>query len=198
VLNAPPLAPARIRATPPPPWPAGVTRLLSVGRLHPQKGFDRLLLALAHPSVRALQWQWRIAGDGPQRDALLHDAAARSLGDRVSVLAGYPAALLYPTADLVLSPSRFEGMPLVPLEAVEAGVAWAGSSIGPHREMFSVAPGSILPESEADWPVELHRLIRDSSARIALAAAQHRGLPNDPRRTMWAAYAALYRDVTSE
>ena len=193
IRNAPPLAPATegsVDVT----WPAG-TRLLGVGRLVRQKGYDRLLTALGDPRLRSLAWTYGIVGAGPERDAL--EALARDLGiaDRVRFFDELPARAVYPTADLVLSTSRWEGMPLVPLEAVEARVPIVVSDIGPHREIFADVPESILAADESAWPARLSSLIEHASHREQLGRAQRAALPADARLDMWNAYRRQYLAV---
>lgn len=192
VRNAPP---APTPATAPVAFPEGLARLVSVGRLDPQKGFDRMLDALAHPEVRARPWRWVIAGDGPAREALVAQRDRLGLTDRVEFAGRRPVADALARADLLLAPSRAEGMPLVPLEAIEAGVAVLASRIAPHEELLSCAPGSLLDTDPARWPARVAALLDDVSARDALRLAQREVLGDDPRAALWRAYEALYRAV---
>lgn len=195
IANVPPLPPRTVPNLPPVPWPEGHVRLLSVARLHRQKGLDRAIVALSREPVRGLPWHWAIAGSGPEREALERAVVHAGLQGRVTFLDNYPSSVLYPQADLVLSPSRWEGMPLVPMEAVEAGVPVACSAIAAHRELFSRALQTLLPVDESQWPACLAHLVASPEARDALARAQRVALPNDPRQALWEAYAALYRSV---
>ena len=92
--------------------------LLYLGRLSPEKGVDVLidawsLVADAHPG-----WKLQIVGDGPDRDRLHTQSVDLAGEDRIewqettddpeSVLSG---------ADLLVVPSRTEGLPLVIAEA---------------------------------------------------------------------------------
>ncbi len=192
VRNAPPES---IEVTPLG-WPDGAVRLASVGRLHAQKGFDRMLRALAHPSVRDLRWAWTVLGDGPERGALESLRDSLGLRDRVRFVGAMPAAAVMRGAELVLCPSRFEGMPLVPLEASEARVAVLASPIDAHQELFVDAPEALLPDDESSWPAALAALIDSPAARESLRALTSRALGDDPRGATWRAYEALYREVT--
>lgn len=181
-----------IRNAPPPPrpatrpfdWPDGVLALASVGRLDPQKGFDRMLRALGPPALSERPWHWAIAGDGPALAELTALRDALGLRDRVSFAGSRPPMDLFTGASWVLAPSRSEGMPLVPLEAMEAGVPVLASDIGAHRELFSAAPGSLLPADEARWPDALGVLF-DEGARAAVKLAQRAVLGDDPREGYW-------------
>lgn len=192
VRNAPP-APAT--TTSPVAFPDGVLRLASVGRLDPQKGFDVMLDALAHPSLRDGAWRWAIAGDGPARESIAAQRDRLGLGGRVTLLGRRPAADLLARADVLLAPSRAEGMPLAPMEAMEAGVLVVASRIAPHLELLGDSP-ALLPEDRARWPERLAALFADVSARDALRLAQRAVLGDDPRANLWRAYASLYRAVS--
>jgi len=188
-----------IRNAPPPPraatqpfdWPDGVVGLASVGRLDPQKGFDRMLRALSHPSLSERPWRWVIAGEGPARAELTALRDSLGLRDRVSLPGVRPPMDVFTGARWVLAPSRSEGMPLVPLEAMEAGVPVLASEIGAHRELFSDASGSLLPADESRWPEALGALF-DEGAREALRAAQRAALGDDPREGYWRETLSCY------
>lgn len=94
-------------------------RLLAVGRLVPQKGFDRLIPALANlPADDRLT----ILGEGPERSRLEAVRDASGLGKRVDL----PGFMDNPWswvsgADVLLVPSRTEGLPNAVLEALAVG-----------------------------------------------------------------------------
>jgi len=111
-----------------------------VGRLEHQKGVDLLLDALARLDDGARRKvHLTIVGDGGERVGL--EAMARGLP--VSFLGYQPdAARIIPAFDLLVVPSRFEGMGLVAVEAIRAGTP----------PLISDAEG--LRESlPADWPL---------------------------------------------
>ena len=195
VLNAPPLPPVSGARVEPIDWQPGAVRLLSVARICRQKGLDRLARALASPELRSLSWHWVIIGDGDQRRALERQLAETALAARVTLVGARPAHELIATADLLLSPSRSEGMPLVPLEAIQSGVAVLGSRIPPHEELFAGIPRALLPDDESEWPRALGELIGSETARAALRDAQATLAPlTDPER-FWRDHEALYREA---
>lgn len=106
---------------------------LWVGRMVPVKGLD-LLLAAWHgvaadgdvpPPLLVL------AGDGEQRAML--ELAAAALPDRVRFVGSVPNASLpewYRAADLVVLPSRSEGVPNVLVEGLACGTPFVASDVG--------------------------------------------------------------------
>lgn len=192
VRNAPP---PPVADSPPVHWRPGSLRLASVGRLHAQKGFDRMLRALANPMLRTLDWEWIVLGDGEERANLLALRDQLGLGQQVRFAGAAPAAAVLQGADVLLAPSRYEGMPLVPLEAAEAGVAVLASPIAAHRELFAAAPQALLPEAESGWPEAIHALLTRPDLRVRLRETCRRVLPADPRLGCWSAYESLYREV---
>jgi glycosyltransferase involved in cell wall biosynthesis len=132
---------------------AGVLRPLWVcaGRLEEQKGQDVLLDALAEVRRHGLEFVAVLAGDGRLRAAL--EERARSLGLEANVrFAGQVEDLgpLLAAADAVTLPSRWEGMPLVLLEALARGRPVVASAVGGVCEVVSdgeharlVPPGDV-------------------------------------------------------
>jgi glycosyltransferase involved in cell wall biosynthesis len=117
--------------------------VLALGRLHRNKGFDLLVRALpALPAVHAV-----IAGDGPERAALLALAAREGVGDRLHLLGwrGDTAALLA-AADLLVCPSHHEPLGNVIIEAWSAGrPVVAAAADGPGELITSGRDGVLVP-----------------------------------------------------
>lgn len=195
VLNAPPLIKCdggSHQAV----WSHVGTRLLVVGRLVPQKGLDRLLRALSATDLRALSWHLVVVGEGPERPMLTQLCGDLGLEQRVTWAGAVPSTPWLKQADLVLCASRYEGMPLVPLESVREGVPVVVSDIPSHEELFASAPQSLLPLDEREWSEALLRCVCDEGLRRNLVRAQSSILPLcDPRR-QWREYLALYDKVS--
>ena len=100
-------------------WP----RLLAVGRLANQKGYDLLLPALCDIRKEYPSLSLTVLGEGPDLPALL--LMVRNLGlEEVVHFEGHVdhPSLYYDSAALFVLPSRFEGMPNAMLEAATAGL----------------------------------------------------------------------------
>ncbi|HET6845765.1 MAG TPA: glycosyltransferase family 4 protein, partial [Anaerolineales bacterium] len=121
-------------------WQEGRTwsepRMLSVGRIVHQKGLDLALEAVA--DLTDMNWDWRIAGDGPQLEALRQAVSIRRLDDRIHFLGWLNAEALrqeYQAASLFVFPSRHEGMPNAVLEAMASGLPVVATRIAGNEEL---------------------------------------------------------------
>jgi glycosyltransferase involved in cell wall biosynthesis len=98
-----------------------------------------LLQALKCQPGLAERFRVVFAGDGPDREALLAMASEAPFQGRVTVLPWVDTAQLYPALDVLVIPSRYEGLPLVMLEALACGTAVLGSDRDGMKD--------VLPES---------------------------------------------------
>jgi glycosyltransferase involved in cell wall biosynthesis len=146
----------------------GVPVALSVGRLHPQKGYSTLVTAAARwrdldPVPRIL-----IAGEGPS----YLDLAAQISELRAPVtLLGHRNDVgdLLAAADLALVTSVWEARQLFAQEALTAGVALLATAVGGIPEL--VGDGAELIEASNPDALDraFRRLIGDPQARAELA-----------------------------
>jgi len=103
--------------------PAGRRAIVCIGRLHQQKGVDRLIRLAPRVLSRLPDYDFLLVGDGPARTKL--DALATSLGisDRVHFAGWRPdVPEILAASSLLVLPSRWEGMPNVVLEAMATGL----------------------------------------------------------------------------
>jgi starch synthase (maltosyl-transferring) len=121
--------------------PADAHLALFVGRLTPQKGLPVLLDAAARVAAARGDWHLALVGDGPERDRLLERTQSSPiLAERVHWLGrrdDIPALLK--SADLLVLPSLWEGMPNVVLEAMAARRAVVATAVEGTTDL--VVPG---------------------------------------------------------
>ena len=135
------------RLVPRPLAPAERLRVLVLGRLDAhQKGLDLLVDHLQAASA-AVQDRFLVCvtGEGPYRDALEAQLSADPLLARCLVVGAWmPAEQAMAANDVLLMPSRFEGVPLVMLEAMALGLPVVASDLPGmrgyvrHECLFSV------------------------------------------------------------
>ncbi|MGW6058817.1 glycosyltransferase [Streptomyces sp. NPDC055189] len=169
--------------------------VVCVGRLCRQKGQDVLLRAWAAVTERMPLARLVLVGDGPDAAGLRDRAPASVLfaGDVGDATPWYRAA------DLVVLPSRWEGMALVPLEAMACARPVVVTDVDGARESLppELVPHGLVP---AEDPRALARavvgLLGDPPLSASLGRAAHRHVLNthDVRHTA-DAVAAVYREL---
>jgi len=128
--------------------PGAGPRLLAMGRLHRNKGFDVAISALALVPGATLC----IAGEGPEREALTALARERGVADRVHLL-GWREDIgaLLAACDLFLCPSRHEPLGNIVLEAWSASrPVIAAAAQGPSELIEDGETGLLVPLESAD------------------------------------------------
>ncbi len=111
----------KIRAITPSAANDGRVHFICAGRLHPQKGFDRLIESLPFLNMN-YPWHVTIMGEGDEHRHLADLIKTHKLEDKVT-LKGFTADP-WPhigAADCFLLPSRHEGLPNVALESLCVG-----------------------------------------------------------------------------
>ncbi|MDR1494159.1 MAG: glycosyltransferase [Planctomycetaceae bacterium] len=98
-------------------------KIIVIGRLHPQKGIDWLLQTTDVWLSARNDCELLLVGDGPKRAALERIASEKTYRRRIHFL-GYRQDIpqLLAASDLLLLPSRWEGMPNVVLQAMASGL----------------------------------------------------------------------------
>ena len=152
------------------PVPRGAPVVLALGRLHGNKAFDVLVRALPGlPGVHAV-----IAGEGPEREALLRLAAGEGVADRMH-LVGWrrDQGALLAAADVLVCPSRHEPLGNVVLEAFSAGVpVVAAAADGPREVVRDGETGLLVPvEDPAALATALGAVLGDGALAARLGAA---------------------------
>lgn len=123
--------------------------ILGVGRLSPEKGFNRLIDAFEEFSKDQKNAGLIIVGEGHQKSELMNRVKGLGVGDKVFIPGYFDSVqALQKKSDLLVIPSFTEGLPITLLEAMAVGVPVIVSPVG---EMPSVLrygeAGYILPDN---------------------------------------------------
>lgn len=174
-------------------------RLVSVGSLSAQKGFDTGLRAvgLLGESIE----RYTIVGEGRQRGEL--EALAEDLGIREKIhFPGYvdDVTPFFHEADLAFIPSRWEGFGLVAVEALSTGLPLVASDVAGLREVLTGCSAARLVSPQE--PSAFAAAIRAAKEQlvgndlVAYAAREHS--ETFTTEAMVKRYAALYEEVREE
>ncbi|WP_421989608.1 glycosyltransferase [Roseococcus sp.] len=132
----------------PAPLPGTGPRLLAMGRLHRNKGFDVAIRALARVPEATLC----IAGEGPEREALTALARECGVAERVHLLGWRDdTGALLAACDLFVCSSRHEPLGNIVLEAWSASrPVIAAAAQGPSELIRSGETGLLAPLDSAE------------------------------------------------
>lgn len=154
--------------------------VMSAGRLVRSKGFTDLVRAFAQVADEFPEWRLRIFGDGPMRKDVLTTARNLGIAGRVE--------LMPPTQDIETEwsrasigalASRYEGLPLVLLEARGAGlpVVAYDCTTGPREIIENGKDGYLVPVgSISGFAASLRLLMGDDQRRGAMGRSSDESL----------------------
>ncbi|MFN6954340.1 MAG: glycosyltransferase [Acetobacteraceae bacterium] len=172
--------------------------VLCLARLHPKKGLDTLLDALA-AVPGAVLW---LAGEGELRGALEAEARRLGIADRVRFLGWREdKGALLRAADVLVVPSRYEPFGTVVIEGWQAGVpVVAARAAGPAATIRDGETGLLVPVDDAPaLAAALRRVLEDRMLALSLAlAAKEEEAERFSRAAVLAAWRALIEKVAEE
>jgi glycogen(starch) synthase len=196
-LPPPPVAPGPLRLAPP--------RILGLGRMVPEKGFDVAVQAFGSVLQRRPDARMILAGDGPARPELQRLTARLGLTDSVE-LRGWvqPEAVpaLLNEAGVVVVPSRWrEPFPLTAIEAAQMGRPVVASRTGGLPESVVDGRTGVLvePDDPAALAEALLALLEHPEQTVRMGqAARARALDLYALQRCTDAYDQLYRRLGGE
>ncbi len=123
--------------------------ILSMGRLHHVKGFDRLIDAFS--KIKAKNIDLLILGDGPEKESLIQQINDLSLTERVFLVGAKDNVQdYYKQCEIFVLTSRNEGYPNVLIEAMSAGCASIAldCDFGPREIIEQGENGLLVPNND--------------------------------------------------
>lgn len=175
--------------------------VIAAGRLTGQKGFDRLIRAFSKVAGKHPDWQLRIFGQGTRERQLQRQIERRGVEGNVRLM-GYtqqlPAEM--DDASIYAMSSRFEGFPMVMLEAMSRGlpVVTFDFPTGAKDLIDDGVHGVLVPNGDVNGlAAGICRLIEDDAQRKAFGAAAVQKAAQYDRSALGQRWDALLDEVVA-
>lgn len=143
--------------------------IIAVGRLTYQKGFDRLIDAWSLIAYKYKDWNLTIYGDGIEKENLKQKINNKGIEKNTLIKpATKDIEKVYQNASLLVMTSRYEGLPMVMLEALSYGVPVVAFNFpcGPN-DIISSNIGSIVENGNITaFAKEIEQWITDFEKRF--------------------------------
>ena len=142
------------------------TRIVSVGRLVKQKGYDRLLDIAGRLKNEGFDFELVLVGKGAEEESLKKQAERLGIAECVTFTGFVDNPYKYmQSADFLVFPSRAEGYSTVVTEAVILGKPIVVSDCSGMREILGDSEYGIVTDSDEDLYNAVKDMITDKSLR---------------------------------
>lgn len=144
--------------------------ILSVGRLHPQKGFDMAVEAAAILKKSGLKFCWFIVGEGPLKEELKKQIREADVEDCFLLLGTRKNPYPYiRNAAVMVQPSRYEGKSVVLDEAKILCTPIVASAYPTVRDQVAEGEeGIIVPMDPEGIAGGIRRVLEEEELRIGI------------------------------
>jgi glycosyltransferase involved in cell wall biosynthesis len=130
--------------------PEGAFLVVCVANFRPEKNHPLLIQAAVEVVRTRADALFLLAGDGPLQEHVTREIERCGLDGHVRVLGRVrQASRLVAAADLLVLSSHYEGLPVVVMEALAAGVPVVSTEVGGIPELISSGWNGILTEPES-------------------------------------------------
>jgi glycosyltransferase involved in cell wall biosynthesis len=173
--------------------------VLAAGRFTHQKGFERLVAAFAPLAESHPDWQLHIYGDGELWEQISAQVEDLHVGDRIQlkgITSEFEAVLK--EASVYAMSSRFEGLPMVLLEAFSKGVPPVSFDCpeGPRQLIEDGVNGLLVPEGDVPALTDaLRRVMDDDGLRRRLGAGALRSAAEYHVDTVVERWISLFEEL---
>ena len=147
--------------------------VLSVGRLENQKGFDLLLPIWKKVQDKINGWKLYIIGNGSMKEYLQNKITQMNINNTVEILPATPRIIdYYKISSIYVMTSRYEGLPMVLLEARSFGIPTISFDCpnGPSEIIHDGKDGYVVPmNNEELFSNRLTELIKNKEKRLTFS-----------------------------
>lgn len=180
-------------------------RVMAVGRLDYQKGFDRLIeawdiLKQRHPELR--EWSLDIFGQGEWKEMLERMIRDRGLSDSVSI--NRPVSDIaseYCASSMIVMSSNYEGFPMVMIEGMGAGLPAVAFDFkcGPKDIIEHGRNGLIVPNGDiAALADAMASLMLDDERRASMGTEARKVTQTYSEANIMAKWMKLFYETAAD
>jgi glycosyltransferase involved in cell wall biosynthesis len=176
--------------------------VLAVGRYNYQKGFERLIETWRLVYEHFPDWKLKIIGDGELRNELEMQVKKYSLENTVELKKSTSNILSeYLDASLLVLSSRYEGLPMVMLEAMSVGLPVVAFTCkcGPRDIITDGENGLLVPEGNVpELAMRVMQLMKDSALRKKMGLAARISSEHFSEPVIMEKWIHLFEDLIKE
>jgi glycosyltransferase involved in cell wall biosynthesis len=173
-------------------------RFGAVGRMVPVKAHSILIDAFAELSRKLPEAELRIVGGGPLENKLKEQARKAGLDNRIRIEGlNHRIADVLRELDVFVLPSTSEGLPLVILEAMAAGLPVVSTRIGGVPEVAPERDVSVLcaPGSASDLAEAMYKAATSCDLASMGKKAREIAIAKFSLDQMWRSYQVVYAEA---
>lgn len=177
-------------------------RVIAVGRLDYQKGFDRLINVweLVKKNSASEGWRLDIFGQGEWLDMLEEMIQSKGLSDSTKLnVPTDEIAKEYAGSSILAMTSHYEGFPMVMIEAMSAGlpVVTFDYKCGPRDIISDGIDGLIVPDGDLNaFADTLLQLMTDNERRRKIGRAATKVIDRYAEDTVMLQWTSLFEKIT--
>lgn len=179
-------------------------RVIAVGRLDYQKGFDRLIQAweIVYKSGKYNDWRLDIFGQGEWKDMLLRMIDEKGLDG--SAFINRPTKNIgreYSESAMLVMSSNYEGFPMVMIEAMACGLPVVAFDFkcGPKDIISNGENGLIIPNGDIKALAEgMMRLMENNDIRKSMSLNARKIVDTYSEKTVMDKWIALFNSLTAK
>lgn len=173
--------------------------VVSAGRLVGGKRFDHLIRAFSMTRDAAPDWKLRIYGSGPRRGDLHRLINALDMTGRVEIVPNIDDMLReWPKGSIAALTSTAEGLPLIGLESIAAGLPFVSYDCptGPAAIIVDGKNGRLVPNGDiAAFARALGELMVDQTLRMSLSRGAVQSAARFDERTITDSWEKLFAEL---
>lgn len=175
--------------------------ILFAGRFVLQKNLEVFLEVLE--SLRGLTWKCIMLGDGPLREKIAARIVEAGLAERIQITGWVTPAqvtTIMDQSDILFMPSLIEGLPVVGVQALEAGLAIVASNVGGFVDLVEQNRNGALhsPSDVTGMKRSLTILLSEKSALRAARIASREIVNNFDIKKTTSKYESLMFEVSQK